>query len=276
MAVQTRPGTETMIVDCHTHVDPTAGEAELAAHRMAAEMVDACLVLACPGPSRDQINEHLARYVDGHKDKMVGLGLVEPTEDEATDKTLKTFEKLGLKGFVLYCGVYGFHPMHSRAVRFYEAAQEAGLPVVFHNADLDPSGPGSLAYVQPFLLDEVAKAFPRLRIVVGGMGVPFVEQTLAVLARHEHAYADLTIRPNNVWQTYNMVMATHEYGVMDKLLFGSGYPSCNATDCIETLLGFNMLLADTSLPTVPRSCISSVVERNALEVLGIKHSITSA
>ena len=266
-----------MIVDCHTHVDPSASEAELAAHRMAAEMVDACVVLACPGPNRDEINGHVARYVDIHKDKMVGFGLVEPTEDEVTDKTLKTLtEKLGLKGVVLYCAVYGFHPMHSRAVRFYEMAQELGLPVVFHNADLDSCGQGALAYVQPFLLDEVAKAFPRLKIVIGGMGVPFVDQTFAVLARHENVYGDLTIRPNRVWQTYNMVVAAHEYGVMDKLLFGSGYPSGNAADCIETLLGFNMLLADTNLPTVPRSSISNVVERNALDLLGIRHSITSA
>ena len=104
------------------------------------------------------------------------------------------------------------------------------------------------------------------------MGVPFVDQSLAVLARHQNVYADLTIKPNKVWQTYNMVVAAHEYGVMDKLVFGSGFPSGNAADCIETLLGFNMLLADTNLPTVPRSSISNVVERNALDVLGIKHT----
>jgi len=169
--------------------------------------------------------------------------------------------------------VHGIHPMHSRAVRFYEAAQEMGLPVFFHNADLDVAGQGALAYVQPYLLDEVAGAFPNLKIVIGGMGVPFVDQTLAVLARHHNAYADLTIKPNKVWQTYNMVMAAHEYGVMEKLLFGSGFPAGNAADCIETLLGFNMLLADTSLPTVPRSSISAVVERNALDALGIRHTI---
>jgi len=177
---------------------------------------------------------------------------------------------------VLYCATHGFHPMHSRAVRFYEAAQEMRLPVFFHNADLDPSSQGALAYVQPHLLDEAARAFPNLKIVIGGMGAPFVDQTLAVLARNQNVYADLTIKPNNVWQTYNMVVAAHECGVMDKLVFGSGFPAGNAADCIETLLGFNMLLADTNLPTVPRSSISNVVERNSLDVLGIKHVIEGA
>jgi uncharacterized protein len=263
-----------MIVDCHTHVELDSDDAAQTSHLMAAEMVDACLVLACPGPNREETNERLSRYVNAHKEKMVGFALVEPTEDNITNRVLKaSTEKLGLEGVVLYCATYGFHPMHSRAVRLYEVAQEMGIPVVFHNADLEPASQGALVYVQPYLLDEVARAFPKLKIVIGGMGVPFVDQTLAVLARHENVYADLTIKPNKVWQTYNMVVAAHEYGVMEKLVFGSGFPSGNAADCIETLLGFNMLLADTNLPTVPRSSISNVVERNSLELLGIKHPV---
>ena len=101
------------------------------------------------------------------------------------------------------------------------------------------------------------------------MGLPFIEQTLSMVAKHKNVFADLTIRPKNVWQTYNTVVAAHEYGVMDKLLFGSGFPSGHAGQCIETLLGFNMLLADTNLPIVPRGSIRNVIERNTLELLGI-------
>ena len=57
---------------------------------------------------------------------------------------------------------------------------------------------------------------------------------------------------------------------MDKLLFGSGFPSSNAGQCIETLLGFNMLLADTNLPTVPRGSIQNIIERDTLAILGLK------
>jgi predicted TIM-barrel fold metal-dependent hydrolase len=106
------------------------------------------------------------------------------------------------------------------------------------------------------------------------MGMPFIEQTLSIVSRHKNVYADLTIRPKNVWQTYNMVVAAHEHGVMDKLLFGSGFPSGNASQCIETLLGFNMLLADTNLPTVPRGSIRNIIERDSLKLLGIETDST--
>ena len=57
---------------------------------------------------------------------------------------------------------------------------------------------------------------------------------------------------------------------MNKLLFGSGFPYGNAGECIETLLGFNKLLADTNLPTVRRGDIRNIIERDTLELLGIE------
>jgi len=156
-------------------------------------------------------------------------------------------------------------------MRFYESAQELQLPVFFHNGDPVLKSDAVLDYVQPYLLDEVARTFPALKIIIGTMGVPFIEQTLTMVAKHENVYADLTIRPSNVWQTYNIVVAAHEREVMDRLLFGSGFPHGNAGQCIETLLGFNMLLADTNLPTVPRVNIRNIIERDTLEVLSIEH-----
>lgn len=142
------------------------------------------------------------------------------------------------------------------------------MPVFFHNGG--PQGPeGVLNYTQPYLLDEVAREFADLKIVIGSMGIPFVEQTLSMVTKHKNVYADLTIKPASVWRIYNVVVAAHEYGVMEKLLFGSGFPFGNPGECIETLLGFNKLLSDTNLPTVPRGSIRNIIERDTLELLGL-------
>jgi predicted TIM-barrel fold metal-dependent hydrolase len=259
-----------MIVDCHTHIDLAADDVETSEHLAAAETVDACIVLASSDAPSEDINKKLAQYVNKHKAKMVGFAAVEPSKDKVGISNLRPIpEKLGLKGAVMHCSACGLHPTHSRAMRFYESAQELGLPVFFHNAADALGANAVLEYVQPYLLDEVAREFTALKIVIGNMGVPFIEQTLSMVSRHKNVYADLTIQPNSVWQTYNMVVAAHEHGVMDKLLFGSGFPSGNAGQCIETLLGFNMLLADTNLPTVPRGSIRNIVERDTLELLGI-------
>lgn len=271
-----------MIVDCHTHINCAGDDVEMSEHLSAAEPVDACIVLATSdGPpgygsglrrdESEEVNKGLAEYVNKHKEKMVGFAVVEPIQDKISVNNLKPIkDKLGLKGVVLYCSACGFHPAHSRAMRFYESAQELGLPVFFHNSDGALGADAVLDYAQPYLLDEVARGFSALKIIIGNMGMPFIEQTLLMVAKHENVYADLTIKPSNVWQTYNTVVAAYERGVMDKLLFGSGFPLGNAGQCMETLLGFNMLLADTNLPTVPRGSIRNIIERDTLELLGIR------
>jgi hypothetical protein len=259
-----------MIVDCHTHISCATKDVDVSELLTAAETVGICIVLAAPENSNEDANEKVSDFVGKYKEKMIGFAIVEPTEDRVGVKSLVALtEKLGLKGIVLYCSQCGFHPAHSRAMKFYESAQELGLPVFFHNGGV--LGPEAvLDYAQPYLLDEVAREFRALKIVIGTMGFPFIEQTLSMVAKHKNVYADLTIKPGNVWQVYNTVVAAHEHGVMDKLLFGSGFPFGKAKECIETLLSFNKLLTDTDLPTVPRGSIQNIIERDTLEVLGIK------
>jgi len=260
-----------MIVDCHTHINCAADDVEKSEHLAAAETVDRCIVLAASGGSSEEANKGLAEYVNKYKEKMVGFAVIDPIQDKISVNKLKPVrDRLELQGVVLHCCAKGLHPSHSRAMRFYESALELGLPVFFHNGHGAFGTDDVLSYAQPYLLDEVAREFSALKIIIGNMGVPFIEQTLTMVAKHKNVYADLTIRPSNVWQTYNTVVAAYEHSVMDKLLFGSGFPLGNAGECIETLLGFNMLLADTNLPTVPRGSIRNVIERNTLELLGIK------
>ena len=260
-----------MIVDCHTHINNITDDVEATEHLAAAEPVDACVVLASLNGTSDDINKKLASYVNRHKDKLIGFAAFDPSKDKINTNNLKQIkEKLGLKGTVLYCSACGFHPTHTRAMAFYEIAQELALPVFFHNGGCNYKAEAVLEYAQPHLLDSVAREFSDLKIVIGDMGMPFIEQTMSMVAKHKNVFADLTISPDSLWQTYNIVMSAHEHGVMDKLLFGSGFPSCKAGQCIETLLGFNKLLADTNLPTVPRVSIRNIIERNTLELLGIK------
>ena len=175
---------------------------------------------------------------------------------------------LGLSGIVLYCPKHKFHPAHSRAMRLYETAVELKLPIFFHN-----SGPlesdSVLDFARPYLLDEVARKFPSLKMVIGKMGMPFIKETLCLLSKHENIFADLSVAPNKVWEVYNIVTSAHEADVMDKLFFGSGYPVADPSQCIEALLGFNRLVAEANLPTVPREKIRNIIERDSLAALGI-------
>lgn len=257
-----------MIVDCHTHLQCPQRGLLVDEHAAISEKVDACFVMAGSGGNRAVANQELTDYVR-NRPTAYGFAVIHPAEDAVSQKALKAMTlDQGLCGLVLYCAEDGFHPAHSRAMRVYEAAQQLGLVVYFHNCP--PYSPVAvLDYGQPWLIDEVARTFDRLKIIIGRMGAPFLEQTNSLLVKHENVYADLSIHPQRVWQVYNLVMTAYEAGVMDKLLFGSGFPFADPGVCIETLLGFNKLLADTHLPQVPREKLRSVVERDALTLLGL-------
>lgn len=258
-----------MIVDCHTHLHcPTRGLLT-EEHRRLCSGVDACFVLAALGENREGINADLDAYLR-QAPKVYGFAAINPVQDGISVKQLKTLKNQSrMIGVVLYCPEQHLHPAHSRALQLYEAAEQLGLIVFFHNSP--PFSPQAVMdYAQPWLLDEIARKFPKLRIIIGRMGLPFHYQTLCLLGKHDNVFADLTIHPKKIWQVYNLVMGAYEAGVMDKLLFGSGFPYAEPGQCIETLLGFNKMLADTHLPQVPREKMRSIVERDSLTTLGIK------
>jgi predicted TIM-barrel fold metal-dependent hydrolase len=237
-------------------------------HRGVCKDLDACFVLSGCQRDRSESNAALAEYVR-QNNKAIGFAVINPTEDVIAVKALKkNIIDKGLRGIVLYCAEEQFHPAHSQAMLLYEAAQELNLPVFFHNCP-PFSVQAVMEYARPFQIDEIARTFPSLKIIVGRMGFPFIEQTWCLLGKHDNVYADLTIIPQKMWEVYNVVMTAYEAGVMDKLLFGSGYPYATPQTCIETLLGFNKMFSDTHLPQVPREKIRSVVERDSLSLLGL-------
>jgi len=257
-----------MIVDCHTHLSLDGSKTSSGEHKNTCRDVDACFVLAGCQADRHIANEDLADCIRRNS-KAIGFAAMNPAQDAVDVKSVKkTVLEKGLRGLVLYCAEDGFHPAHSRAMQLYEVAEELRLPVFFHNCP--PFSPQAvMEFSRPFQLDEVARAFPRLKIIVGRMGFPFIEQTWCLLAKNENVFADLTIIPQRVWEVYNVVLSAYEAGVMDKLLFGSGYPFATPQACIETLLGFNKMLSDTYLPQVPREKLRSIVERDSLAALGL-------
>jgi len=257
-----------MIIDCHTHIKCPSSSIDTAEHLDACEKIDACVVLTDDSGDVIQANKEISKYAREH-DKVIAFAALNPVEDKTGVKSVNSATKdMGFDGAVLYCANGKFHPVHTRAMRFYESAQQLELPVFFHNS-ISLNSDAMLEYSQPYLLDEVARSFPSLKIIIGAMGVPFVSQTLCMLGKHENVYADLTISPTKVWEVYNIVVSAYEANVMDKLLFGSGYPFAVPGACIETLLGFNKLLADTNLPTVPREKIREIIERDTLSLLGL-------
>lgn len=284
-----------MIVDCHTHIwqspeqlgdgalaelsRPTivAGQkmrllpqADTANHLLASEPADRTFVLGFRSRYLGaQIpNEYISDYCREHADKMIGFAGIDPTEEDAVDQVTNCSQDLGMKGLCICPAAQDFHPSNTRAMAVYERAAALHLPIVFYpGTHLSPKT--KMEYARPHLLDEVARSFPNLKIVVSHMGYPWVDEMLVLLGKHQNVYSDIAALLRRPWITYDALIRAHQMQVIDKLLFGSDFPFTTTGECIETLFTINQMAMGTNMPTVPREALRGIVERDVMSLLGI-------
>jgi len=286
-----------MIVDCYTHVwdspnqlgrladslengwsvsaDVAGGrtpqDAAVSVHLAASRDVDATVVLGFKSHylGAEIPNDTVAAYVQSHPDRLLGCAGIDPSvPGEALEEIDRAGDDLGMKGIALAPAAQDLHPCDSRAEFIYERAAERQMPVFFHPG-IHIAKPCKLAYAQPVLLDEVARNYPTLKIVVAHLGYPWINETLVLLAKHDNVFSDISWLLHQPLQVYQALLSAHQYGVIDKLLFGSGFPYSSPAQSTENLYSINHLCAGTNLPKIPREALRGIVERDALELLGL-------
>lgn len=209
----------------------------------------------------------VAKYVARQPNKYLGFAGVDPMADDWQQMLRKVFD-LGLSGVTISPAGQGFHPCHTRAMRLYEKCEQLGLPIYVH--------PGThlgqtarLEFSQPYLFEEPARAFPKLRLVLGQVGYPWVDQALVMLSNHPHILTDTSDLVRRPWHLYQAFVGAYQHNVMDRLLLGSDFPFCTPQQAIVTIYSINSFSQGTFLPVIPREQLRAVVERDALACLGL-------
>lgn len=249
-------------------------DASPAAHEREMVSVDASFVIGFRSDLLDACvpNEFVADFVSRDPRRRIGVAGIDPMSEDASDQ-LEAAVGLGLSGIAVSPACQGFHPTHSSAMRIYERCIELSMPVfVTSNTPLTASA--TLEFGRPALWDEVARTFPSLPIVISELGHPWIDETLLLLGKHRSVWADISGVAGRPWQLYNALLSAASLGVMEKLLFGSGFPHEVPTKTIEALYSVNAFGQGTQLPAVPRSQIRGIVERDVISCLGIDAFIT--
>ena len=92
---------------------------------------------------------------------------------------------------------------------------------------------------------------------------------MAVIRKHPHVYADLSALHYRPFQLYHSLMLVQEYGVWNKVLFGTDYPFTTVQASIDGLRGLNAMLAGTALPRLNEEAIEQLIFRDSLPLLGL-------
>ena len=278
-----------MIVDCHTHIwanaeqlgrglahflhhstDPGALNADPADHAISANFVTCTLVLGCRSRflDADVPNDYIADYIASRGEHLIGIAAVDPTEPDALDEAAGWLDRREFRGLVVSPCDQNFHPADSRAMGLYDLAARREA-VVFVRQGMHFHAASHIEYARPILLDEIAREFPTLTMVITSLGYPWTDETLALLGKHDRLFGDLAGLARRPWLAYTALATAHQYGVMNKVLFASGFPVMTAAKAIETVYRLHEMTQGTNLPTVPREALRTMIERDALKALGV-------
>jgi predicted TIM-barrel fold metal-dependent hydrolase len=214
------------------------------------------------------VNDQTAEFARAHPDKLIGFMSVHPEDDDAVEEMERCVHQLGMKGMKLGPNYQNFDPLGEPAFRVFEAAQRMGLPIVFHQGT-SPMRTAPIRYAHPLVMDEVAIAFPELRIVMAHLGHPWHIDTFAVIRKHPHVYADVSANFYRPYQQYHGLRLATEWNVLEKLVFGSDYPVATPQETIDGLLAVNAIAENAGLPPVPEDALHRIINRDTLELLGI-------
>lgn len=214
-------------------------------------------------------NDDIGRYAKLWPEKVVPFCSVDPTDPGAIAEVERCVREYGVKGIKISPHYQIFDPMDPRACALYRVAERQGLPIAFHQAT-SPMRMGPLRYAHPMALDEVAMAFPDLKIVVAHLGHPWEADTIVLIRKHPNVYTDISAQFYRPWQFYNSLVLCLEYAQMGKVFFGTDYPVTTPQETLDALRGVNEMVAGTRLPRIPEDEIEALIHRDALGMLGIE------
>lgn len=214
-------------------------------------------------------DEEVASYVNQHADRLIGFLSIDPTQPDWRDELIRGHQDLKLKGIKLLPMYAGFDPNLPELDYLWEYATKHGLPVLLHTGTtfIDKA---PLQYTRPALLDTVAIRFPDAKIIMAHLSHPYEGECAVVIRKHPNVYADCSALHYRPFQLYHSLMLVQEYGVWDKVLFGTDYPFTTVDASLAGIRGLNDMLDGTKLPRLNEECIERMIQRDSLKVLGIE------
>lgn len=215
-------------------------------------------------------NDVVAAHVASHPDKLVGWASVDPNDPSCLTELDRCVHDLGLRGLKVGPAYQHFDPTDRAHWPLFARCAELDIPVIWHQGATFPSK-AALRVSSPLLLEDLGLAFPTLRMIVAHLGHPWETDLIVLMRKVPNLYADISAVHYRPWRYWQAMATAMEYGVTDKLLLGSDFPSATVDQVIEGLRRVNAIVEGTRLPHVPEAVIDSIIHRNwerALPELG--------
>lgn len=166
-------------------------------------------------------------------DRIFGLYGVNPRSGmDGVAELEEAVKEHGFKGIHIHPHGFGFPPNHAYYFPFYAKCQELEVPAVLsmgHSLE-----PVPMEFGRPIHLDEVALYFPKLKIVCAHTGWPWVEEAIALAARHPNVFIGTSAYAPKYWKP-EMVRFLDSRRGHDKVMWGTDWPLIKHEESLQQI-----------------------------------------
>ena len=152
-------------------------------------------------------------------DHLIPFASVDPRDPKMKEK-LKTYVESGCRGLKLHPIIQDFHPASAECMETVEEFSQYGLPVFFHSGRTAYYVPESESeeYANPLNFVKLFSSFPKVRFVLGHMGMFESRDAIEVAQVLRNVYLDTS------FQSIRMVKKAVERAGADRIVFGTDWP----------------------------------------------------
>lgn len=167
-------------------------------------------------------NDYTASQCAAHPGRLYGVVCVDPLRDvrEATDEIERCVREYGFRMMKLLPTYHHHDPADPRLAPVYEKCLELDLPIHTHTG-FTPIINAPMHHARPVLLDELGIRYRDLKVLVY-LAFPYVDEGIAVVARHPNFYADLSYYAGgDPRDLYRVLVRLRSLGALDRAVYGS-------------------------------------------------------
>ena len=200
--------------------------------------VDYGLLTGEPAVSIEQQNRQIADVVRRYPDRFDGFFSIDPRRPGALALFRRGVETWGLRGLKLH-PASGWYPYDEDFFPLYQQCQDYQLPLLIHTGG--QPAPMKSRFGRPAYVDDVAAAFPQLRIIMAHCGYNWWEEALMICNMKSNCLVDFS-----GWQQTYLRYPAHFYRVLRqvldtigpwRVLFGSDGPYLNVVCPLKNWVG---------------------------------------
>jgi predicted TIM-barrel fold metal-dependent hydrolase len=232
--------------------------------------IDSGLNQDMPLTMREKTDWH-AEEVEGNPNLITFVGLDPRRGKEGLDELERAVKEKNCRGWKIY-PPNGFYPDNEEFYPYYELCAELDVPVVIHQGFT--SRFKHIKYGQPVNIDSVAVDFPKLKIVLAHVGVPWVEEALTIAAKNPNVSVDVSgwqiFAASSTARIYSMIADAKMLRVFpNRMIWGSDFPLFEPVMPLKKWMEFfvNLQMPDSMLemgyPKVSPEEIETVMWKNA-------------